>query len=105
MTMSDPKQTKTVTDKGKYLTVYRKQADGTWKAVADMINSDLALAPPVTERSAKTVPRAVTAPPLDKPPSDVKGHMPDKCLGAEAETVQAEKLSLPSCCPLGSIPA
>ena len=40
MTMSDPKSGKPVTDNGKYLTVFKKQADGKWKAVADMINSD-----------------------------------------------------------------
>jgi uncharacterized protein (TIGR02246 family) len=40
MTMSDPKTKKPVTDKGKYLTVYVKQADGNWKAVADTFNSD-----------------------------------------------------------------
>lgn len=41
-TRSDPKDAKkTISDKGKYLTVWRKQADGSWKAVADMINSDL----------------------------------------------------------------
>jgi uncharacterized protein (TIGR02246 family) len=28
-------------DRGKYLTVYRKQPDGTWKVMADMGNSDL----------------------------------------------------------------
>jgi uncharacterized protein (TIGR02246 family) len=28
-------------DRGKYLTVYRKQSDGTWKVAADMGNSDL----------------------------------------------------------------
>jgi len=28
-------------DKGKYLEVWRKQADGSWKCVADMFNSDL----------------------------------------------------------------
>ena len=28
-------------DRGKYLTVYRKQPDGTWKVVADIGNSDL----------------------------------------------------------------
>src|SRR6266550_762675 len=27
-------------DRGKYLTVWRKQADGTWKSIADMFNSD-----------------------------------------------------------------
>ena len=40
MTMSDEKTKKPVPDKGKYLTVFKKQADGSWKAVADMINSD-----------------------------------------------------------------
>ncbi|HET8782915.1 MAG TPA: DUF4440 domain-containing protein [Pyrinomonadaceae bacterium] len=29
------------TDKGKYLEVWKKQADGTWKCVADMFNTDL----------------------------------------------------------------
>jgi ketosteroid isomerase-like protein len=29
-----------VTDKGKYLTIYAKQADGSWKAIADTFNSD-----------------------------------------------------------------
>lgn len=32
---------KRMNDRGKYLTVYRKQSDGTWKVVADMGNSDL----------------------------------------------------------------
>ncbi len=41
LTTSDPKNKKPVTDHGKYMTVYKKQADGTWKAVADSINSDL----------------------------------------------------------------
>lgn len=33
---------KTVSDHGKYLEVMKKQADGAWKCVADMWNSDLA---------------------------------------------------------------
>jgi uncharacterized protein (TIGR02246 family) len=33
-------------DEGKYLTVWRKQPDGTWKAVEDTMNSDLPLPPP-----------------------------------------------------------
>jgi uncharacterized protein (TIGR02246 family) len=41
MTMSRPKDKTAVTEKGKYLTVFKKQADGSWKAVADMINSDM----------------------------------------------------------------
>jgi uncharacterized protein (TIGR02246 family) len=41
MTMTNPKnKKKTITDKGKYLTIYAKQADGSWKAVADTYNSD-----------------------------------------------------------------
>jgi uncharacterized protein (TIGR02246 family) len=40
MTVTDPKTKKTMTDKGKYLTVYTKQPDGSWKAVADTFNSD-----------------------------------------------------------------
>ena len=43
LTFTDPKTKKPVTDKGKYLTAYKKQADGTWKAVADMVSSDLPL--------------------------------------------------------------
>ena len=40
MTMTDPKTKKPMTDKGKFVTVYAKQADGSWKAVADTFNSD-----------------------------------------------------------------
>lgn len=32
---------KPITDKGKYLEVWRKQFDGSWKCVAGMFNSDL----------------------------------------------------------------
>jgi len=41
MTLSRPSDKKAVTDKGKYLTVFKKQRDGSWKAVADMISSDM----------------------------------------------------------------
>jgi len=41
MTASSPRDQSPVTDQGKYLTVFKKQADGNWKAVADMVNSDL----------------------------------------------------------------
>jgi uncharacterized protein (TIGR02246 family) len=40
MTMTNPKTKKPMTDKGKFLTVYAKQPDGSWKAVADTYNSD-----------------------------------------------------------------
>jgi uncharacterized protein (TIGR02246 family) len=39
-TFTDPKTKKPHTDKGKYLTIYMKQGDGNWKAVADTYNSD-----------------------------------------------------------------
>ena len=49
LTTSSPKDKQPVTDKGKYLTVFKKQADGRWKAVADMVNSDTP-APTPSER-------------------------------------------------------
>lgn len=36
---------KPVTDRGKYLTVWKKQADGSWKVAVDAFNSDLPLPP------------------------------------------------------------
>jgi uncharacterized protein (TIGR02246 family) len=45
MTMTDPKTKKPVTEKGKYVTVYKKQADGSWKAIEDMNNADAPAAP------------------------------------------------------------
>jgi len=36
----------TVTDRGKYLAVWKKQSDGAWRVVADIFNSDLPQAPP-----------------------------------------------------------
>ena len=36
---------KTISDKGKYLTVWKKEADGSWKVLFDMFNSDLPPAP------------------------------------------------------------
>jgi ketosteroid isomerase-like protein len=46
MTVSNPKTKAPTTEKGKYLTVYKKQADGTWKAAEDTFMSD---APPPVE--------------------------------------------------------
>jgi ketosteroid isomerase-like protein len=37
---------KPIQDKGKYVTVWKKQADGSWKAVVDTFNSDIPLTPP-----------------------------------------------------------
>jgi uncharacterized protein (TIGR02246 family) len=39
-TYTDPKTKKAVTEKGKYVEVYMKQADGSWKDVADIGNED-----------------------------------------------------------------
>jgi uncharacterized protein (TIGR02246 family) len=40
-TRTDRKTQQPVTDQGKYITVYKRQADGSWKAVQDMGSSDL----------------------------------------------------------------
>src|SRR5262245_37773413 len=37
---TDPKTNQRVTEKGKYITVYKKQADGSWKAIQDMNSPD-----------------------------------------------------------------
>jgi uncharacterized protein (TIGR02246 family) len=42
-TMTNPKTKKPMTDTGKYMTIYTKQADGSWKAEADTFNSDLTM--------------------------------------------------------------
>jgi len=44
------------TDKGKYLEVWKKQANGSWKCVADMFSTNLPMTPPEkkAESSAKT---------------------------------------------------
>lgn len=41
-----PKKGKAMTDKGKYLTTWHKQADGSWKITRDINNSDLPAGPP-----------------------------------------------------------
>jgi uncharacterized protein (TIGR02246 family) len=47
LTVSNPKTKKPVTDKGTYLTVFKKQADGSWKAVEDFTASEI---PPPASR-------------------------------------------------------
>jgi ketosteroid isomerase-like protein len=48
MTINDPKGNP-VNDKGKYVEVWKKQPDGTWKCAVDTFNSDLAAAAPSTK--------------------------------------------------------
>jgi len=43
MTMTAPRTKKVLTEKGRYVTVYKKQADGGWKAVVDMDSEDARL--------------------------------------------------------------
>jgi uncharacterized protein (TIGR02246 family) len=45
MTFTDPKTKKVLTERGKYVTVFKKQADGSWKCVADIGNEDAPPAP------------------------------------------------------------
>ena len=42
-TTTDPKTGKTVTDRGKWLCIRKRQADGSWKVVRDTWSSDLPL--------------------------------------------------------------
>lgn len=52
-TYQDPKSHQIVTESGSYLTVYRKQQDGSWKAVEDFAAADPATR---TEKSPVTKP-------------------------------------------------
>jgi ketosteroid isomerase-like protein len=42
-----------VNDKGKYLEVWKKQADGSWKAIYDCFSSDLPMTPPPQPEATK----------------------------------------------------
>jgi uncharacterized protein (TIGR02246 family) len=42
LTVTDPATKKPIHDKGSYVTVYRKQSDGSWKAVSDIATSEMA---------------------------------------------------------------
>ena len=46
LTMTDPSNHKPMNDHGNYVTTFRKQADGSWKAVADIASSAVAPMPP-----------------------------------------------------------
>lgn len=45
MTYSEPRTGATMVEKGKYVTVYQKQPDGSWKAVEDINNADAPATP------------------------------------------------------------
>jgi uncharacterized protein (TIGR02246 family) len=46
LTVTDSATHKVLNDHGSYVTTYRKQADGSWKAVADIATSEVPPAPP-----------------------------------------------------------
>jgi ketosteroid isomerase-like protein len=46
MTTTDPATKKPSVDKGKYLTIFKKQPDGSWKAVEDTFMTDLPVQTP-----------------------------------------------------------
>jgi uncharacterized protein (TIGR02246 family) len=47
---TDPKTKKPMTEKGKFVTVYRKGADGSWKAIEDINNADPPEPPPAKSK-------------------------------------------------------
>ena len=49
MTMTDPATKKPMNDHGSYVTVYKKQADGSWKSVQDIAVSEVPPPAPPTE--------------------------------------------------------
>jgi uncharacterized protein (TIGR02246 family) len=57
LTVTDPQTKQVINDHGSYVTTYRKQADGTWKAVADIASSDV---PPPPAPAPPTGPKPKT---------------------------------------------
>jgi uncharacterized protein (TIGR02246 family) len=53
MTYTNPRTKKAVSETGKYVTDYAKQADGSWKAVADIDNADAPATPVKAKSHAK----------------------------------------------------
>jgi ketosteroid isomerase-like protein len=45
MTMTNPATKKPMDDHGSYVTDYKKQPDGSWKAVADIVTSEVPMVP------------------------------------------------------------
>ena len=54
MTMTDPQSKQVMNDHGSYVTTYRKQPDGTWKAVADIATSEVPPPAPASAPAAMT---------------------------------------------------
>ncbi len=52
MSYTDPSRKK-VSDRGKYATIWKKQADGNWKVVLDMANTDQTAPQPAAARKAQ----------------------------------------------------
>jgi ketosteroid isomerase-like protein len=52
MTLSPP-GAPAIADSGKYLEIWRKQSDGTWKSVRDMFSSNIPLPPPPAAAATK----------------------------------------------------
>lgn len=52
LTVTDRSTKKPIDDKGSYVTVFRKQKDGAWKAVLDINTSEVPPAPPPAPKAA-----------------------------------------------------
>jgi uncharacterized protein (TIGR02246 family) len=56
LTLTDPQTKQVINDHGSYVTTYRKQPDGSWKAVADIATSEVP--PPPPPPAAAAAPKA-----------------------------------------------
>jgi uncharacterized protein (TIGR02246 family) len=70
LTESDPATKQPVTDKGSYVTVFRKQQDGAWKAVLDISTSEKPAKAPAAAPAGRPSPSAAK----EKPKTGKKGR-------------------------------
>jgi uncharacterized protein (TIGR02246 family) len=94
MTMTDPQSKQVLKDHGSYVTTYRKQPDGTWKAVADIAISEVPLAAsalaPANKNKPLTYPSVASFTSLDRNHLVLRGNT----IALSVESIHAYRITV-----------